>query len=191
MRLEVLWRQLVEMGAEHLLLSMNGAIHADGMAVGEIDSSAYRIHYQIDCDEGWNVLGLKVEDLLSDSVLALARTAENRWNDADGTMLDALEGCIDVDLMFTPFTNTLPIRRLKLEPGEARDIAVVYVGLPGLQVSRFRQRYTCLSSGNGGATYRYESVESGFTAELKVDADGLVLDYPNIFMMHAKRRLPD
>lgn len=190
MKLEVLWRQLVGMGAEHLVLSMNGAIHADGMAVGEIRSTAYRIHYQIDCDAGWNVLGLRVEDLLSDSVLALTRTAENHWIDADGTSLDSLEGCIDVDLMFTPFTNTLPIRRLKLKPGEAREIAVVYIGLPGLQVSRFRQRYTCLASGDNAGTYRYESLESGFTAELKVDADGLVVDYPNIFKMDAKRALP-
>ncbi len=191
MRLEVFWRQLVGMGAEQLILSLDGAIHADGLAVGEIQNTAYRIHYQIDCDADWNVIGVRIEDLLSGDVLALTRVAGDRWNDEDGTMLDALEGCIDVDLMFTPFTNTLPIRRLRMHPGEAREIAVVYVGLPGLQVSRFRQRYTCLSSGNGGAKYRYESVESGFVAELKVDEDGLVADYPNIFVMHAKRRLPD
>jgi hypothetical protein len=191
MRLEVLWRQLVGTGIEHLILNVDGGIHADGLAVGEIERGAYRIHYQIDCDADWNVLRLRIEDLLRDSVLALTRAADNRWNDADGTMLDTLEGCVDVDLMFTPFTNTLPIRRLNLKPGEARDLAVVYVGLPGLQVSRFRQRYTCLSSGNSGGTYRYESLESGFTAELKVDEDGLVVDYPNIFVMDAKRQLPD
>lgn len=190
MRLEVLWRQLVGMGAEHLILNLDGGIHADGLAVGEIESNAYRIHYQINCDVDWNVMGLKIEDLLSDRVLALSRTAENRWNDADGTMLDALEGCIDVDLMFTPFTNSLPIRRLNLKLGEARELAVVYVGLPGLHVSRFRQRYTCLASGDNGGTYRYQSLESGFTAELKVDADGLVVDYPHIFVMDARRTLP-
>ena len=191
MRLEVLWKQLVGMGAEHLILNLDGAIHADGLAVGEIQNTAYRIHYQIDCDAGWNVIGVRIEDLLSGDVLGLLRVVGDRWNDADGTMLDALEGCIDVDLMFTPFTNTLPIRRLRMQPGEAREIAVVYVGIPGLQVSRFRQRYTCLWSGGVGATYRYESVESGFTAELKVDEDGLVVDYPNIFTMHATRRLFD
>ena len=191
MRLGVLWKQLVGIGAEHLIVNLDGAIHADGIAVGEIQNTVYRIHYQIDCDAGWNVIDLGVEDLLSGNVLALTRAAGDRWNDADGTMLDALEGCIDVDLMFTPFTNTLPIRRLRMHPGEAREIAVVYVGIPGLQVSRFRQRYTCLSSGGDGAMYRYESVESGFTADLKVDADGLVADYPNIFAMHAKRRLFD
>ena len=210
MKLEVFWHQLVGMGAEHLVLSTNGAIHADGLAVGEISGGAYRIHYQIDCDPGWNVLGLRIEDLLgaarprgfprgphgqggfSESPeVYLTRTPDDRWMDADGTMLDALDGCIDVDLIFTPFTNTLPIRRLNLKPGEAREIAVVYVGLPGLKVSRFRQRYTCLSSGADGGIYRYESVESGFTAELKVDGDGLVMDYPSIFVMHSQRRLPD
>ena len=37
--------------------------------------------------------------------------------------------------------------------------------------------------------YRYESLKSGFTAELKVDEDGLVIDYPDIFRMEEKRRL--
>lgn len=191
MRLEVLWRQLVGMGAEHLVLNMDGVIRADGLAVGQLDSNAYRIHYQIDCDSGWNVVRLSMEDLLGGRALALTRTVENRWSDADGTMLESLEGCVDVDLMFTPFTNTLPIRRLNLNPGEAREIAVVYVGLPGLQVSRFPQRYTCLSSGSTGGTYRYESLISQFVTELNVDSDGLVVDYPRIFVMHAKRRLPD
>jgi hypothetical protein len=36
------------------------------------------------------------------------------------------------------------------------------------------QRYTCLEP----QLYRYESVESGYTANLKVDTDGLVLEYP-------------
>ena len=187
MKLEVLWRQLAGIGAEHLILEINGGIHADSLAVGEIESSAYRIHYLIDCDAGWNVQRVQIEDLLKGKVGVLQRDETNRWTNGEGKTISVLDGCSEVDIMITPFTNTLPIRRLNLQPGESKPIAVAYIGLPGLQLSRMEQRYTCLSLDENGGIYRYESLKSGFTADLKVDTDGLVVDYPSIFTMDAKR----
>ena len=40
------------------------------------------------------------------------------------------------------------------------------------------QRYRCLKD---GALYRYEAVDRTFAADLPVDRDGLVLDYPTLF----------
>jgi hypothetical protein len=189
MKLEVLWRQLVGTGAEHLVLTLNHDIHADGLAVGEIDGTAYRIHYEILCDAAWNLRRVQITDLLASNVFVLRRDQDNHWTDLESAALQKLDGCSEVDIMVTPFTNTLPIRRLDLKPGEAREVSVAYIGLPGLQLSRMEQRYTCLSHDENGGTYRYESLKSGFVAELKVDTDGLVVDYPNIFEMDAKRRL--
>ena len=45
-------------------------------------------------------------------------------------------------------------------------------------LSTTRQRYTRLH--HPGA-YRFESIASGFEAELAVDAQGLVVDYPGLF----------
>jgi uncharacterized protein len=188
-KLEVLWRQVVEAGSEHLVLSMDDGIHADSLSVGEIENTTYRIHYQLHCDAGWNVQRLRIKDLLLNHVVTLVRGKDNRWSDDGNHLLEALDGCVDVDIMITPFTNTLPIQRLKLKTGQSREIAVVYIGLPGLIVSRFEQRYTCLASNSEGSIYKYESLKSGFTAELKLDVDGLVTDYPDIFRMEAKRRL--
>lgn len=75
----------------------------------------------------------------------------------------------------------LPIRRLGLEPGESADLEVAYVAVPGLAVEPDGQRYTRLESGGHDEIYRYESLESDFVADLPVDADGLVLDYPGLF----------
>ncbi len=188
-KLEVLWRQVVEAGSEHLVLSMHDGIHADSLSVGEIENTTYRIHYQLHCDAGWNVQRLRIEDLLLNHVVTLVRGKDNRWSDDGNHLLEALDGCVDVDIMITPFTNTLPIQRLKLKTGQSREIAVVYIGLPGLIVSRFEQRYTCLVRNSEGSIYKFESLKSGFTAELKVDVDGLVVDYPDIFRMEEKRRL--
>ncbi len=190
MELEVLWQQLVGAGAEHLILTIDHSeIRADSLAVGEIDGTAYRIHYEIVCDAAWNVRRVQVNDLLTSEILVLRRDQANSWADLEGVPLNDLNGCTEIDLMITPFTNTLPIRRLNLKLGESREILVAYIGLPGLQLSRMQQRYTCLSHDENGGTYRYESLKSGFTAELRVDTDGLVVDSPNIFEMDAKRRL--
>jgi hypothetical protein len=61
---------------------------------------------------------------------------------------------------------------------------MVYIEVPLMQVTATEQRYTCLEITPGGGRYRYESLENGisvFTAELPVDGDGLVVDYPGLF----------
>ncbi len=189
MKLEVLWRQLIGIGAEHLVLSVDDEVRADGMAVGEIRSTAYRIHYELVCDTRWNFRQLTIRDLVSGRGFHVMRLHDGRWLDEADHEIQALAGCTDVDIMITPFTNTLPIRRLSWELAQSREIAVAYIGVPELSISRVDQRYTCLAHDENGGAFRYESLRSGFTAELKVDRDGLVVDYPNIFTMDAKRRL--
>ncbi len=82
----------------------------------------------------------------------------------------------------TPFTNTLPIRRLGLDHDESAQIETVYISVPEFQLETATQRYTCLDALNeDGGRFRYESISSGFEAELPVDSDGLVIDYPALF----------
>ncbi|HEV8585737.1 MAG TPA: putative glycolipid-binding domain-containing protein [Methylomirabilota bacterium] len=78
----------------------------------------------------------------------------------------------------TPFTNTLPIRHLGLEPGRAAEIVVAYVRVPELTVEPEGQRYTCLERDR---RYRFESRDGEFTRDLDVDARGLVVLYPGLF----------
>ncbi len=143
-----------------------------------------RMQYTLSCDAQWHVNYLfavipvpRGAGVLPYSITLKADGAGN-WRDDKDQPLDALQGCIDVDIMVTPLTNTLPIRRLQLAPGESREISVVYIAAPDLSIRPFRQRYTRLDDGQH---YRYESLESGFTAVLPVDDDGFVVDYPGIW----------
>lgn len=83
-----------------------------------------------------------------------------------------------MDLAVTPFTNTLPIRRLGLRAGESADILAAYVSPPDMSVTASRQRYTCLEPGR---LYRYRSLDGDFARDIEVDRDGLVVDYPDLF----------
>ncbi len=87
----------------------------------------------------------------------------------------AYHDCVDVDLSFTPGTNTLPIRRLGLEIGEEAEIHVAWLVWPELTLQRVRQRYTRLAEDR----YRYRQDE--FEAELTVDRQGLVLEYEGLW----------
>jgi uncharacterized protein len=85
------------------------------------------------------------------------------------------EDCVDVDLSFTPATNTLPIRRLGLRVGEEREIAVAWLVWPELRFERAVQRYARLRED------RYRYTQDDFEAELIVDKDGLVLEYEGLW----------
>ena len=182
MNIEVLWEQLIDKGLEHLILHHGVQINAEGLVVGMLQDIVYRIQYQIICDSKWQTQRVNAKDLLSGKEFTLTRSGDE-WLDEQGHVIESLSGCTDVDIRVTPFTNTLPIRRLNLEQGESKEIAVVYVNAPGLSLSKFEQRYSCLSKDENGGVYKYESLNSGFTSDLKVDVDGLVLDYPGIFKL--------
>jgi uncharacterized protein len=116
--------------------------------------------------------------------LRLFTDGEGSWETESGEALTSLKGCLDVDISVTPFTNTLPIRRLALQSGSSSTLSMVYITAPQLQVEVSEQRYTCLETSSTGGRYLFESLESGvpgFVAELPVDQDGLVLNYPELF----------
>jgi hypothetical protein len=142
----------------------------------------FRLHYEITCDSHWNVKQLEVV-LLNGNHKSIMLTADGKghWTTPAGDPVHLLDGCIDIDISATPFTNTLPIRRLTLKPGQSAELLVVYILIPEMKLMTDRQRYTCLSTTNSGGLYRYESMDSDFSAELPVDSDGLVFDYPGLF----------
>lgn len=88
----------------------------------------------------------------------------------DGKEMTECSGFSDVDLGFSPVTNTLPIRRLNLQPGESQTISAAWVRFPEFDVIAFPQRYTRMETNR----YLFESLLSDFKAELVVDELGIV-----------------
>lgn len=184
----VMWMQWNNLGMEQLHLKNNRAnIAADGVVVGIKEGRPFRAHYQIDADQDWQVRQLKIQLLHPEGkTLSLQSDGEGRWwkereTQDERTPVSALEGCVDVDLSATPFTNTLAIRRLSLQPGDTCNLSVVYVAIPEMEVRSVPQRYTCLEINSQGGIYKYEGLLRNFSVELLVDRDGLVIEYPKAF----------
>jgi uncharacterized protein len=183
MERNIMWTPWSEPGLEHLhLLQQDGNVLVDSVIVGVSNRMPFRLHYEITCDSNWKVKELGLT-LLSGSgkSIKIQTDGQGHWSTKTGDPVSSLEGCIDIDISATPFTNTLPIRRLALSPGQSAELLVAYVSIPEMELTSDRQRYTCLKSYAHGALYRYESMDSDFSAELPVDSDGLVIDYPGLF----------
>jgi uncharacterized protein len=90
---------------------------------------------------------------------------------------DRLVDAFDVDLYDSPLTNTLPIRRLAMRGaplGTTHTIVAAWVLLPSLAVLPLEQTYRVLEDDR----IRYSSGD--FTADLEIDADGYVAQYPEL-----------
>jgi hypothetical protein len=142
-----------------------------GLILQAHEETPYVARYRIEVDDGWRTRHVEVE--LEDGGkrrLSLTADGEGNWL-RDGQRLEQVAGCIDIDLEWSPSTNTLPIRRLGPAPGETKSVAAAWVRFPSLDVQRLEQTYERLADGR----YRYRS--GRFTADLIVDDDGVVLQY--------------
>lgn len=178
----LVWQAWTGVGLESCRVATGPeGVRAESVALGVEAGQAWSVRYTLRCDPDWRTRELVVASLEGDgAALHLVGDGTGRWTGPDGAWLPALAGCLDVDLTSTVFTNTLPIRRLGTVAGRSAEIMVVYVTVPGLAVSLAHQRYDCLGWGPDGGRYRFEAPASGFVAEITVDADGLVVDYPDV-----------
>ena len=168
------------MGHLRLAIRESGVV-ADGLVLGVADGYPFRLSYEVRCDAYWRVRAARVGVPGDSPRVELFSDGEGNWTGPDGQAVSYLKGCEYVDISETPFTNSLPIRRLGLAPGESAEIAVAYLEGAELQPWPEPQRYTRLEIGDEDWIYRFVSLDGGFTAELPVDQDGLVLDYPGLF----------
>lgn len=145
-----------------------------GTAVTEYDGVPAEIRYRVVCDRDWRTRRVHVGAVHGDRKrsLRLRASGDGRWWSGDREVAE-FAGCLDVDLAIGASTNTLPIRRLELPVGSAAEIDAAWVQFPGLDLERLPQRYTRLAEDR----YRYESLDSDFSADLEVDDLGLVFRY--------------
>ncbi|WP_370570215.1 putative glycolipid-binding domain-containing protein [Paenibacillus sp. JCM 10914] len=143
-------------------------------------SPSFHCAYEIAITDQWQTRELKIALSGADGehYLCLRRDEENRWWEG-GTdrELGALAGLTDIDLGISPSTNTLAIRRLRLQPGDSAAITAAWVRFPSLEISPLPQRYTR----TGENTYRYESNDGAFQADLEIDEHALVTQYADIW----------
>ncbi|HEX5205375.1 putative glycolipid-binding domain-containing protein [Paractinoplanes rhizophilus] len=193
------WERRDTAGAEHALVDAHSGLYARGTVLA-VDPIPFTCRYELRTEPGWSTAHVDVTAEGAGWVRSVRlELAAGRWRattaeqgDLDAVLRagghagagfpgiedpDQLYGAFDVDLGGSPLTNTLPIRRLgllKAETGVSHRISAAWVLIPSLEVVQADQIYTPL----GDNKIRYAS--ETFSADLTVDDEGFVLDYPGL-----------
>lgn len=165
-------------GLEHVVIRPGTA---DGVIVGLDEAKRpYRVQYHINWDERWHTrdVAINIVSLSMAHNFYLTADENGNWFEGNRDLIPDLAGCLDIDIWPTPFTNTLAIRRLNLEPGKRAEIDVVYVDALAGELVKARQAYSRVGKDR---TFMFETLSNGFNAEIKVDEFGFVLEYPGLF----------
>jgi uncharacterized protein len=149
------------------------------------DAEAYSASYSLATDETGVVqrLTVRTSRAQGEQYVSLTRSEEGIWlvdrvGQGAGTVRTNFSGALDIDLACSPLFNAVPVRRLGLHRAAAEhDLPVVFVSLPGLEVSCVRQIYrTKAVDETTVVSFTSDMCDAAFT----VDADGLVLEYPGL-----------
>lgn len=171
------WKSLADGGLEHCQVDATAdSVRVRSVMVGTANGITFGLSYAMELDADWTFRTLSLERL-DGAFVQLISDGKGTWMDGSGMTLGQLQDCIDIDISGTPLTNTLPIRRNRLQPNVPRSLYVAYVPLDTLLPRREAQTYTRLDA----AHVRYRSGDGSFEQVIEVDEEGFVVDYPTLF----------
>ncbi|MDA8017627.1 MAG: putative glycolipid-binding domain-containing protein [Thermoanaerobaculia bacterium] len=179
------WRRLDGPGMETFELNEGepGGPRLRGTAAGAIRGRPFALRYEVECDDDWLPRHAEVTVDLPAVKKSLKLSQDDGTWQIDGREAPELEGCRDLDLAFSPSTNTLPIRRFALKVGELGSTRAAWVLFPTLEVRSIDQQYRRVAVDR----YRYRSgdaereYQGGFRTVLTVGAGGLVMEFPGLW----------
>lgn len=175
------WRRLDVPGREDARLERTAAGWRLSGAVAVLeDGVEARLRYAVECDALWRTRTARVAGEANGAPVrfVLAADGAGGWR-SEGAARADLAGALDVDLGFTPATNTLPIRRLALGVGGSAAVRTAWIRSPELRLEPLEQTY----EREAERTYRYRARIDGetFEARLEVDAFGRVVRYEGLW----------
>lgn len=176
----ILWRRLDLPGHDSARLTAGPAGPLlEGTAVFAESHQVCLLHYRVTCDAQWRTIAAQITGWVDtapvdvDIVVDAARV----WT-VNGHRCPDLTGCLDLDLSFTPATNTLPIRRSRLTIGGRADVRVAWLPFPGPPaLEALEQTYERV----GGARYRFTADGGAFESMLDTNVAGFVTSYPGLW----------
>jgi hypothetical protein len=174
----ILWRGIYFSGHEACrLFKLNNEWFLAGTAVFHSEDRPCRLSYLVVCDASWKTLRGSVSGWVGDrDVNSEINVDAQRWT-LNGVEEFAVDGCVDLDLNFSPATNLLPIRRLNLEIGQHAEVKAAWLRFPSFEFAPLTQVYTRLDE----FKYRYSSGGGSFVRDLTVNEVGFVTDYPGLW----------
>lgn len=175
----VLWRRLDLPGHDACRIRQLGASWIiEGTAVFAEEGRASRLSYDLICNEDWSSRKAQISGWAGQREIDLTIECDGYglWQVNERTVA-SVEGLLDLDLGFTPATNTNAIRRLNLGVGEGVETVAAWLDTADWTLKPLEQSYKRAEP----RLYRYHSPLHDYHADLTTDAFGLIVDYPDLW----------
>jgi hypothetical protein len=142
-------------------------------AVGRIGRE--QVEYVIRLSPLWQVRQFLLFRDLEEPDLWLGTDGHGRWGEMNGAHRPELDGSHDVALDITPFTLSLPIRRLPLHVGDSFELTVLRIDVETLAIQPVPVGYHRVGP------HAWRITRGDETIEFTVDEYGLVTDVDGAF----------
>lgn len=173
------WRKVDHPGYDSCrLFKLSGGWRLSGAAVFWEAHHPCHFQYDVVADSAFRTKSAAVVGYLGKNAIdiRIRSTGAGRWR-VDGVPNAAIAGCVDVDLGFTPATNLIALRRLRLRVGQNAEAPAAYLAFPRMRFTKLPQRYERI----GRTQYAYEAPTVGYAGTLQVSSSGAVVRYPGLF----------
>jgi len=160
--------------------AQNDGYDVNGHTAAVEDGEAWAVEYSITLDSSWATRNAVVtgRSATGHHRVELNADGAGSWR-VNGDPVPLLDGCLDLDLESSSFTNTFPMHRLALGIGKDVEAPAAYVRAVDLRVERLEQQYRLPAHATTHRVY-YRAPVFDVECELVFDESGLVLDYPGL-----------
>lgn len=166
------WEPWEGTGAEELSVEWD-----NGGWTAQARSTRLDVTYVVRFSPTWQVRQFLLFRDAEEPDLWLATDGHARWGEMNGAHRTDLDGCTDLSIVGSPFSLTMPVRRLPLHVGDRAEIHTAEIDTELLLVLPVHERYTRL----GERRWRKETVTPGTATEWDVDEHGLPYDVDGSF----------
>lgn len=174
----LIWQGIAFQSLEYFSLKENdkGSI-VESRIIGYYESKMYTVDYQLIIDINWNIQEFIIKSEVNTVKNELTgRKLQDGW-EINNVINPDFKEIPFIDISLTPFTNTLPINNLTLAENDAQKIQVIYIDVLNNLIKPVTQQYTRIAP----HTYHYDNLQTDFEADILVDDNGLVVNYPGLF----------
>ena len=181
-----LWRKIDHSGHDSCrLFKLAHGWRLTGAAAFLDNGKPCHLQYDVAADAAWKSRSAKVSGYIGKKTfdVRIVSAGAGRWK-LNGVFIKSVTGCVDIDLGFTPATNLITLRRLKLKVGQRAEAPAAYLQFPEMRLVKLPQSYLRI----GRYDYEYEAPTVGYTGTLHVLPSGVVSQYPGLFELMVSGR---
>lgn len=176
---KILWRRIDVEGMDACCFDVSGdGYMISGTAIYLERREPAMFEYTVLCNSDWSSQSAWVNGWFGSNMreFRISREPEGHWT-IDGKRVAGLDGLLDIDLGFTPATNTNAIRRLALKIGSEVVTTAAWLDTDDWCFKPLKQVYRRLSENE----FAYRSPSHDYAANLVTDDFGIIRCYPKLW----------